>query len=112
MTATPLALHISHRVPVLEKNHRFLKRSSSSTSSSSSSSRRFVVATASSRAPTHASARPHARGGREAGGAANPGGADPQVYGLGIKEVWQGEPEKHKPGSITHTMGWPLDMET
>ena len=49
---------------------------------------------------------------REAGGAANPGGADPQVYGLGIKEVWQVEPEKHKPGSITHTMGWPLDMET
>ena len=49
---------------------------------------------------------------RGAGGAANPGGADPQVYGLGIKEVWQVEPEKHKPGSITHTMGWPLDMET
>lgn len=46
------------------------------------------------------------------GGAANPEGADPQVYGLGIKEVWKVDPEKHKPGTITHTMGWPLDMET
>jgi electron-transferring-flavoprotein dehydrogenase len=49
---------------------------------------------------------------RNAGGAANPQGADPQVYGLGIKEVWKVDPAKHKPGSITHTMGWPLDMET
>ena len=35
-----------------------------------------------------------------------------QVYGLGIKGVWKVDPAKHKPGTITHTMGWPLDMET
>merc|ERR1712045_613540 len=31
-----------------------------------------------------------------------------QVYGIGIKELWQIQPEKHKPGLIEHTVGWPL----
>jgi electron-transferring-flavoprotein dehydrogenase len=38
--------------------------------------------------------------------------ADPQVYGLGIKELWQIDPVKHKPGLVIHTAGWPLDTET
>ncbi|PWN49715.1 hypothetical protein IE53DRAFT_380328 [Violaceomyces palustris] len=39
-------------------------------------------------------------------------GADPQTYGLGIKEVWKVKSEKHQPGLVTHTMGWPLDFKT
>ncbi len=38
--------------------------------------------------------------------------ADPQHYGLGIKEVWDIDPEKHKPGLVVHTAGWPLDNHT
>lgn len=37
---------------------------------------------------------------------------DPQVYGIGIKELWEVTPEQHKPGSITHTAGWPMDHAT
>ncbi len=37
---------------------------------------------------------------------------DPQTYGLGIKEVWEIAPEKHKAGSVTHTIGWPMDTQT
>ena len=33
----------------------------------------------------------------------------PQKYGLGMKEIWEIGPEKHKEGSVTHTMGWPLN---
>ena len=33
----------------------------------------------------------------------------PQVYGLGIKELWEIPDEKHKPGRVIHTQGWPLD---
>ena len=33
-----------------------------------------------------------------------------QVYGIGIKELWQIQPEKHKPGLIEHTVGWPLPV--
>ena len=33
----------------------------------------------------------------------------PQVYGLGIKELWDIPAEKHKPGRVIHTQGWPLD---
>jgi len=36
-------------------------------------------------------------------------GREPQKYGLGMKEIWEIDPAKHKPGSVTHTMGWPLD---
>ena len=32
-------------------------------------------------------------------------GADPQTYGIGIKELWEVQPELHQPGSITHTVG-------
>ena len=32
----------------------------------------------------------------------------PQVFGLGIKELWDVPPEKHKPGRVIHTQGWPL----
>ncbi|KAJ2454208.1 hypothetical protein EV183_001693 [Coemansia sp. RSA 2336] len=35
-----------------------------------------------------------------------------QTYGLGIKEVWEVQPEKHDPGSVVHTMGYPLDYQT
>ncbi|MHA6317335.1 electron transfer flavoprotein-ubiquinone oxidoreductase [Altererythrobacter sp. CAU 1778] len=32
----------------------------------------------------------------------------PQVYGLGIKELWDIDPAKHVPGRVIHTQGWPL----
>jgi electron-transferring-flavoprotein dehydrogenase len=35
-------------------------------------------------------------------------GKCPQKYGLGMKEIWEIDPERHRPGSVTHTMGWPL----
>ncbi|XP_020699992.1 electron transfer flavoprotein-ubiquinone oxidoreductase, mitochondrial isoform X1 [Dendrobium catenatum] len=35
-----------------------------------------------------------------------------QTYALGIKEVWEIEEEKHKPGAVLHTIGWPLDRKT
>jgi len=37
---------------------------------------------------------------------------NPQTYGLGIKEVWEINPEKFHSGSITHTIGWPMDSAT
>ena len=33
---------------------------------------------------------------------------EPQVYGLGIKELWDIDPELHQPGRVIHTQGWPL----
>ena len=33
---------------------------------------------------------------------------EPQVYGLGMKELWDIDPAKHKPGLVIHTQGWPL----
>jgi electron-transferring-flavoprotein dehydrogenase len=38
--------------------------------------------------------------------------SDPQTYGIGIKELWEVTPENHKPGSVTHTAGWPMDSKT
>ncbi len=38
--------------------------------------------------------------------------ADPQTYGIGIKELWEIDPALHKPGSILHTVGWPMDSRT
>ncbi len=35
-----------------------------------------------------------------------------QTYGIGLKEVWEIQPEKHKVGTVTHTIGWPLDPKT
>ena len=37
---------------------------------------------------------------------------DPQTYGIGIKELWEIEPARHRPGTVTHTIGWPLDSGT
>ncbi len=34
--------------------------------------------------------------------------AEPQKYGLGMKEIWEIDPDKHNEGEVTHTMGWPL----
>jgi len=34
--------------------------------------------------------------------------ASPQHYGIGIKELWQVEPDKHQPGLVVHGLGWPL----
>lgn len=39
-------------------------------------------------------------------------GADPQTFGLGIKELWEVDPAKHQPGRIVHSIGWPLDAKT
>ena len=39
-------------------------------------------------------------------------GVDRQKYGIGIKELWQVAPAKHKPGLVVHTLGWPLDART
>ena len=39
-------------------------------------------------------------------------GADPQVYGIGIKELWEIPAEKHVKGMVMHTAGWPLDSDT
>ncbi|HEV3239124.1 MAG TPA: electron transfer flavoprotein-ubiquinone oxidoreductase [Casimicrobiaceae bacterium] len=39
-------------------------------------------------------------------------GVDAQKYGLGIKELWQVAPERHQPGLVVHTQGWPLDART
>ena len=35
-------------------------------------------------------------------------GKEPQKFGLGMKEIWKIDPEKHREGTVTHTMGWPL----
>ena len=39
-------------------------------------------------------------------------GADPQVYGIGLKELWEVKPEKHQRGLVIHTAGWPLESDT
>ena len=39
-------------------------------------------------------------------------GRDPQSYGIGIKEMWEIDPAKSKPGLVIHTAGWPLDADT
>ena len=39
-------------------------------------------------------------------------GVDPQVYGIGLKELWDVRPEKHKQGLVVHTAGWPLERDT
>ena len=38
--------------------------------------------------------------------------SDPQSYGIGIKELWEVEPSKSKPGLVVHTAGWPLASDT
>jgi electron-transferring-flavoprotein dehydrogenase len=39
-------------------------------------------------------------------------GTDPQVYGLGMKELWEIRPERHQQGLVVHTAGWPLASDT
>ncbi|MGH8032958.1 MAG: NAD(P)/FAD-dependent oxidoreductase, partial [Luteimonas sp.] len=39
-------------------------------------------------------------------------GRDPQSYGIGLKELWQADPTKHRPGLVVHTAGWPLASDT
>jgi electron-transferring-flavoprotein dehydrogenase len=39
-------------------------------------------------------------------------GVDPQVYGIGLKELWELRPEVHEKGLVMHTAGWPLDADT
>ncbi|MBI2717726.1 MAG: electron transfer flavoprotein-ubiquinone oxidoreductase [Rhizobiales bacterium] len=39
-------------------------------------------------------------------------GHEPQKFGLGMKELWEVRPENHRPGQVTHTMGWPLGTRT
>ena len=38
--------------------------------------------------------------------------SDPQHYGIGLKEIWEIDPQKHQEGLVVHTMGWPLDNKT
>jgi electron-transferring-flavoprotein dehydrogenase len=37
---------------------------------------------------------------------------DPPKFGIGLKELWEVAPEKHRPGLVQHTFGWPLDNHT
>ncbi len=39
-------------------------------------------------------------------------GRDPQAYGIGVKELWEVDPSKSRPGLVLHTAGWPLDSDT
>ena len=39
-------------------------------------------------------------------------GIDPQTYAIGIKELWEVAPDRHQPGLVIHTVGWPLDSAT
>ena len=39
-------------------------------------------------------------------------GREPQKFGLGLKELWQVAPDKHQPGLVQHSFGWPLDNAT
>ncbi|XP_002736184.1 electron transfer flavoprotein-ubiquinone oxidoreductase, mitochondrial-like [Saccoglossus kowalevskii] len=36
----------------------------------------------------------------------------PQTYAIGLKEIWEVDPARHKPGCIEHTVGWPLDYKS
>jgi electron-transferring-flavoprotein dehydrogenase len=38
--------------------------------------------------------------------------SDPQSYGIGLKELWEVQPSKHRKGLVVHTAGWPLDNAT
>ena len=38
--------------------------------------------------------------------------SDPQVYGIGLKELWEIEPKRHQAGLVIHSAGWPLDADT
>lgn len=40
------------------------------------------------------------------------GAADPPHYGLGLKEIWEVDADRHEAGTVLHTLGWPLDDAT
>jgi electron-transferring-flavoprotein dehydrogenase len=39
-------------------------------------------------------------------------GKDPQSFAIGVKELWEIDPAKHKPGLVVHTAGWPMENDT
>jgi len=39
-------------------------------------------------------------------------GADPQTYGIGLKELWEIPPAQHQPGLVVHSGGWPMQPDT
>jgi electron-transferring-flavoprotein dehydrogenase len=39
-------------------------------------------------------------------------GVGPQTYAIGIKELWEVDPARHRPGLVVHSIGWPLDQRT
>jgi electron-transferring-flavoprotein dehydrogenase len=39
-------------------------------------------------------------------------GREPGKFGIGLKEIWQVDPGKHRPGLVQHSFGWPLDNRT
>ena len=39
-------------------------------------------------------------------------GKEPAKFGIGLKELWEVDPDKHKPGLVQHSFGWPLDTKT
>jgi electron-transferring-flavoprotein dehydrogenase len=39
-------------------------------------------------------------------------GKDPQSFGIGIKELWEIDGDRHQPGFVMHTAGWPMDANT
>ena len=39
-------------------------------------------------------------------------GKGPQIYGIGLKELWEIAPGRHQPGLVIHTCGWPMDSKT
>lgn len=39
-------------------------------------------------------------------------GRDPPKFGIGVKELWQVPADRHQPGLVQHTLGWPLDNRT
>ena len=39
-------------------------------------------------------------------------GREPPKFGIGLKELWKVAPEKHQPGLVQHSFGWPLDNRT
>jgi electron-transferring-flavoprotein dehydrogenase len=39
-------------------------------------------------------------------------GRDPQTYGIGLKELWEVAPGRHRPGLVVHSAGWPLKSDT
>jgi len=40
------------------------------------------------------------------------GDCEPPKFGIGLKELWEVAPERHRPGLVQHTFGWPLDNRT